>query len=53
MGDNSVSVTIEHDDGSFEVVSTGQYRETKRKIEATFDVEDGRLKLLGWRELFE
>lgn len=55
MGENSASVTVEHDDadGSFEVVSTGQYRETKRKIEATFYVEDGEPKLLGWRELYE
>ncbi len=55
MGDNSVSVTVEHDstDGSFVVVSTGQYGQTKRKIEATFYVEDGEPKLLGWRELYE
>ena len=54
VGDNSVSVTIEHDrDGSFEVVSTGRYGETKRKIEAVFDVEDGKPTLLGWRELYE
>lgn len=55
MGENSVSATIEHDstDGSFEVVSTGQYGQTKRKIEATFYVEDGKPKLLGWRELYE
>jgi type II secretory pathway component PulK len=55
MGENSASVTVEHDDadGSFEVVSTGQYSETKRKIEATFYVEEGVPKLLGWRELYE
>jgi type II secretory pathway component PulK len=55
MGENSVSATIEHDDedGSFEVVSTGQYGQTKRKIEATFYVQDGRPELLGWRELYE
>ena len=55
MGENAVSVTVEHDDedGSFEVISTGQYAETKRKIEAVFYVEDGSPKLLGWRELYE
>ena len=53
MGDNSVSITIEHDDGSFEVVSTGQYGQTKRRIEATFAVADGRPDLLSWRELYE
>jgi Tfp pilus assembly protein PilX len=55
IGENSVVVTVEHDDknGSFEAVSTGLYRETKRKIEATFTVQDGKPKLLGWRELYE
>ena len=55
MGENSVVVTIEHDhrSGSFEAVSTGQYRETRRKIEATFSVDDGKPELLGWRELYE
>jgi type II secretory pathway component PulK len=55
MGEGSVTVTVEYDDesGSFEAVSTGQYRETRRKIEATFSVEDGRPKLLSWRELYE
>jgi hypothetical protein len=53
MGENSVTVTVEHDDGAFEAVSTGQYGETKRKIEATFSVEDGTPKLLSWRELYE
>jgi hypothetical protein len=54
MEDNSVSVTVGHgEDGTFEVVSTGRYRETKRKIEATFYVEDGKPELLGWRELDE
>ncbi len=50
---NSVSVTIDHNAGSFEVVSTGQYGETKRKIEAVFELEDGNPRLLGWRELYE
>jgi type II secretory pathway component PulK len=54
MGENSVSVTVEHDeDGSFEAVSTGQYGATKRRIEATFSIEDGRPELLSWRELYE
>jgi hypothetical protein len=52
--DNSVSVTVGHnEDGTFEVVSTGRYRETRRKIEATFHVEEGEPQLLGWRELYE
>ena len=53
MGENSVSVTVEHEDGFFEAVSTGQYGETKRKIEATFSVKDGRPELLSLRELYE
>jgi hypothetical protein len=54
LGDNSVSVGIERlQDGSFRVVSTGRYGETRRKIEALFAVEGGRPKLLGWRELYE
>jgi Tfp pilus assembly protein PilX len=53
VDDNSVTVTIDHDAGSFEVVSTGQYGETKRKIEAVFEVRDGKPVLLGWRELYE
>ena len=50
---SSVSVTIDHNAGSFEVVSTGQYGETKRKVEAVFEVEDGDPRLIGWRELYE
>ena len=55
MDEDSVTVTIEHNDGngSFEAVSLGQYRETRRKIEATFSIEEGRPKLLSWRELYE
>jgi len=53
VDDNSVSVTIDHNAGSFEVVSTGRYGETKRKIEAVFEVKDGKPRLLGWRELYE
>jgi type II secretory pathway component PulK len=55
MGEGSVTVSVEYDDesGSFEAVSTGEYRKTSRKIEATFSVEDGTPKLLSWRELYE
>jgi Tfp pilus assembly protein PilX len=54
VGDNSVFVTVERmQDGSFRVVSTGRYGETRRKIEAVFTVEDGKPKLFGWRELYE
>ena len=55
VGEDSVTVTIEHvaASRSFEAVSTGQYRETRRKIEATFTVEEGKPKLLSWRELYE
>jgi len=50
---NSVTVTIDQNAGSFEVVSTGQYGETKRKVEAVFEVQDGDPRLIGWRELYE
>ena len=55
MGEGSVTVPVEHDDksASFKAVSTGEYRETRRKIEATFSVKDGRPELLSWRELSE
>ena len=55
MAEGSVTVTVEYDaeSGSFEAVSTGEYRETNRKLEATFSVEDGAPKLLSWRELYE
>jgi type II secretory pathway component PulK len=55
VNEGSVTVSTEYDDesGTFEVVSTGQYRETSRKIEATFSVEEGTPKLLSWRELYE
>jgi hypothetical protein len=55
MAEGSVSVTVEYDaeSGSFEAVSTGEYRETNRKIEATFSLEEGAPKLLSWRELYE
>jgi len=53
--ENSVTVTVEHDhEGDyFEAVSTGQCRETRRKIEATLSIEEGKPKLLSWRELYE
>ena len=53
--EGSVTVTVEHDDesGSFEAISTGQYRETRRKIEATFLIEGGTPRLQGWRDLYE
>jgi Tfp pilus assembly protein PilX len=55
MIEGSVTVTIEYDAESrtFEAVSTSQYRETRRKIEATFAIEEGKPKLLSWRELYE
>jgi Tfp pilus assembly protein PilX len=55
MVEGSVTVTIEYDaeSGTFEAVSTGDYRETSRKIEATFSIEEGKPKLLSWRELYE
>ena len=55
MGEGSVTVTVEYDDESrtFEAISTGEYRESKRKIEATFSIEEGKPKLLSWRELYE
>jgi type II secretory pathway component PulK len=55
MSEGSVTVTVEYDDESrtFEAISTGEYRETKRKIEATFSIEEGKPKLMSWRELYE
>ena len=54
MDEGPVTVTVEYDEsGSFEAVSTGEYRETSRKIEATFSIEEGTPKLLSWRELYE
>src|SRR3712207_1894992 len=52
--EGSVTVTIEYDaeTRTFEAVSTGDYRETSRKIEATFSIEEGKPKLLSWRELY-
>jgi Tfp pilus assembly protein PilX len=55
MVEGSVAVTIEYDAESrtFEATSTGDYRETSRKIDATFSIEEGKPKLLSWRELYE
>jgi type II secretory pathway component PulK len=55
MVEGYVTVTIEYDaeSGTFEAISTGQYRETSRKIEATFSIGEGKPKLLSWRELYE
>jgi type II secretory pathway component PulK len=55
MDQGTVTVTLEHDDesGSFEAISTGEYRETRRKIEATLSIKEGKPKLLSWRELYE
>src|SRR5829696_5892468 len=55
MIEGSVTVTIEYDaeSGTFKAVSTSQYRQTSRKIEATFAIEEGKPKLLSWRELYE
>jgi hypothetical protein len=55
MNEGSVTVSIEYDDESrtFRAVSTGQYRETSRKIEATFSIEEAEPMLLSWRELYE
>jgi Tfp pilus assembly protein PilX len=54
MNEGSVVVTVEHDESaSFVAVSTGEYRGTRRKIEAILSIEEGRPKLLSWRELSE
>jgi type II secretory pathway component PulK len=55
MDEGSVTVSIEYDteSGTFQAISTGQYRETSRKIEATFSIEEAEPKLLSWRELYE
>ncbi len=38
MAEGSVFVTIEPDNGSFKVLSTGEYEKTRRRIEVTFSV---------------
>ena len=55
MNEGSVTVSVEYNDESrtFQAVSTGDYRETSRKIEATFSIEEGKPELLSWRELYE
>ena len=54
-GENSVTVTVEHDQESslYRATSTGEYGGTKRKIEAVFSVEEGRPALVSWRELYQ
>ena len=49
------AVTVEHDEESslFRATSTGEYRGTKRRIEAVFSIEEGRPELVSWRELYE
>lgn len=55
VGENAVTVTVEHDEESslFRATSTGEYRGTKRRIEAVFSIEEGRPELVSWRELYE
>ncbi len=53
MGEGSVTVEYDDESRTFQAISTGEYRETKRKIEATFSIEEGKPKLLSWRELYE
>jgi Tfp pilus assembly protein PilX len=55
MNEGSVAVTVGYDDerSYFKAVSTGEYRGTRRKIEAIFSIKEGRPKLLSWRELSE
>lgn len=52
-GENSVAVTIEHDGSRFTATSTGRYGGTRRRVEAVFEIRDGRPELVGWRELYE
>ncbi len=55
LDENAVAVTVEHDEESslFRATSTGEYRGTKRRIEAVFSIEEGRPELASWRELYE
>lgn len=53
VGDNGVTVAVEQDGGSYRAISTGRYDDSRRKVEAVFDVEDGRPRLVSWRELYE
>jgi len=55
VDESTVSVTVEHDEESslFTTTSTGEYRGTKRRIEAVFSIEEGRPELASWRELYE
>ncbi len=49
------AATVEHDEESslFRATSTGEYRGTKRRIEAVFEIESGGPELVSWRELYE
>lgn len=54
VGENAVTVVIEYDEeASFKATSTGEYRGTKRRIEAVFEIESGGPELVSWRELYE
>lgn len=53
LGDNSVAVTVERDGSRFTATSTGRYGETRRRVEAVFEVREGRPALVSWRELYE
>ena len=55
VGESSVTVFMEYDEEgeTFEATSTGEYRGTKRKIEAVFSIEDGNPELVSWREFYE
>ena len=55
VGENSVVVTVEHDEDAslFVATSTGEYGGTRRKVEAVFSVGGGAPELVGWRELYE
>jgi hypothetical protein len=55
VDESAVTVTVEHEgEGSlFTATSTGEYRGTKRRIEAVFSIEEGGPELVSWRELYE
>ena len=53
MGEGSVTVEYDDESRTFEAISTGEYRETSRKIEAIFSIEEAEPKLLSWRKLYE
>lgn len=55
VGENAVTVTVKYDEerSLFRATSTGEYRGTKRRIEAVFEIEGSRPELVSWRELYE